>query len=127
MNGVRLDKWLWAARFFKTRGLAREAINGGKIYVDGIKGKPSKLVIPGLLIQVSRGQEIITAKVLGVREDRRPAKEAVLLYQETSDSILKRSAEQDIRRFAIQGFQPKDHRPNKRERRQITKLKGIFQ
>jgi Ribosome-associated heat shock protein implicated in the recycling of the 50S subunit (S4 paralog) len=126
MSGVRLDKWLWAARFFKTRGLARDAIDGGKIRIDGVKAKPSKVVMPGLQIEISKGQMVMVVDVVDVREDRRPASEAALLYAETPDSIKAREAEADIRKFARQGFQPTDHRPNKRERRQLTKLKGIF-
>lgn len=126
MSGVRLDKWLWAARFFKTRGLARDAIDGGKIRIDGVKAKPSKVVTPGLQIEISKGQVVMVVDVVDVREDRRPASEACLLYAETADSIKAREAESDIRKFARQGFQPTDHRPNKRERRQLTKFKGIF-
>lgn len=126
MSGVRLDKWLWAARFFKTRGVARDAIDGGKIRIEGVKAKPSKVVTPGLQIEISKGQVVMVVDVVDVREDRRPAAEACLLYAETADSIKAREAESDIRKFARQGFQPTDHRPNKRERRQLTKLKGIF-
>jgi ribosome-associated heat shock protein Hsp15 len=126
MSGVRLDKWLWAARFFKTRGVARDAIDGGKIRIEGVKAKPSKVVTPGLQIEISKGQVVMVVDVVDVREDRRPASEACLLYAETADSIKAREAESDIRKFARQGFQPTDHRPNKRERRQLTKLKGIF-
>lgn len=126
MSGVRLDKWLWAARFFKTRGVARDAIDGGKIRIEGVKAKPSKVVTPGLQIEISKGQVVMVVDVVDVREDRRPAAEACLLYAETADSIKARETESDIRKFARQGFQPTDHRPNKRERRQLTKLKGIF-
>ena len=124
MSGVRLDKWLWAARFFKTRGLARDAIDGGKIHLDGIKAKPSKMVVPGLEIEISRGQSSMVINVLDVRADRRPAVEAQLLYKETSESIEKREAERDLLRYSRAGYQPADHRPNKKERRQMTKLKG---
>ena len=126
MDSVRLDKWLWAARFFKTRGLARDAIDGGKIYVDGVKAKPSKMVVPGLEIKISRGQSTMVINVLNVREDRRPAVEAQLLYKETSESIKKRETERDLSRYSRAGYQPADHRPNKRERRQMTKLKGTL-
>jgi len=126
MSGVRLDKWLWAARFFKTRGLARDAVDGGKIHIDGVKAKPSKIITPGLEIEISRGQVDIVVIVRNVREDRRPASEAQLLYEETAESIKKRETKRDLNRFSREGFQPADHRPNKRERRQMTKLKGIF-
>ncbi|MDB9862949.1 S4 domain-containing protein [Litorivicinus sp.] len=124
MSGVRLDKWLWAARFFKTRGLARSAIDGGKIRIEGNKAKPSKLVTTGLLIKVSRGQTEIEVEILGVREDRRPATEAAWLYQETNESCKKREAESDMRRFALKGFQPSDQRPSKHARKELNKLKG---
>ena len=126
MSGVRLDKWLWAARFFKTRGLARNAVDGGKIHIEGVKAKPSKIITPGLEIEISRGQVDMVVIVRNVREDRRPASEAQLLYEETAESIKKRETERDLNRFSREGFQPADHRPNKRERRQMTKLKGIF-
>jgi len=126
MSGVRLDKWLWAARFFKTRRLARDAVDGGKIHIDGVKAKPSKIITPGLEIEISRGQVDIVVIVRNVREDRRPASEAQLLYEETAESIKRRETERDLNRFSREGFQPADHRPNKRERRQMTKLKGIF-
>ena len=126
MSGVRLDKWLWAARFFKTRGLARDAVDGGKIHIDGVKAKPSKMVIPGLEIEISRGQTDMIVKVIDIREDRRPAIEAQQLYEETPESIKKRETDRDLNRFSRAGFQPAAHRPNKRERRQMTKLKGIF-
>ena len=126
MSGVRLDRWLWAARFFKTRGLARDAVDGGKIHINGVKAKPSKIITPGLEIEISRGQVDMVVIVRNVREDRRPASEAQLLYEETAESIKKRETERDLNRFSREGFQPADHRPNKRERRQMTKLKGIF-
>ena len=90
MSGVRLDKWLWAARFFKTRRLARDAVDGGKIHIDGVKAKPSKIITPGLEIEISRGHVDMVVIVRNVREDRRPASEAQLLYEETADSIKKR-------------------------------------
>ena len=126
MSAVRLDKWLWAARFFKTRGLARDAVDGGKIHIDGVKAKPSKIITPGLEIEISRRQVDMVVIVRNVREDRRPASEAQLLYEETAESIKRRETERDLNRFSREGFQPADHRPNKRERRQMTKLKGIF-
>lgn len=126
MSNVRLDKWLWAARFFKTRALARAAIDGGRIHIDGVKAKPSKMVVPGLEIEITKGQSSMVINVLNVREDRRPAVEAQLLYEETLESIKKRETERDLYRYSRAGFQPADHRPNKRERRQMVRLKGIF-
>lgn len=125
MSGVRLDKWLWAARFFKTRGIARDAIDGGKIRVDGVKAKPSKAVTVGLQIEISKGQTVLIVDVMDVRGDRGSATKAQTLYEETTDSRLKRESKRDLRKFSHAGFQPPDHRPNKQERRQMTKFKGI--
>ena len=125
MSGVRLDKWLWAARFFKTRGLARDAIDGGKIPIGGVKAKPAKDVTEGMEILISRHSEEITVVVQGVREDRRPAQEAQQLYAETEASRAKREQMTDAMRAARAGFVPADHRPNKRERRQMSRLKEL--
>lgn len=125
MSGVRLDKWLWAARFFKTRGLARDAIDGGKIRIGGVKAKPAKDVTEGMEIVISRHSEEITVVVQGVREDRRPAQEAQQLYTETEASRAKREQMTDAIRAARAGFVPADHRPNKRERRQMSRLKEL--
>jgi ribosome-associated heat shock protein Hsp15 len=125
MSGVRLDKWLWAARFFKTRGLARDAIDGGKIRIGGVKAKPAKDVTEGMEIVISRHSEEITVVVQGVREDRRPAQEAQQLYSETEASRAKREQMTDAIRAARAGFVPADHRPNKRERRQMSRLKEL--
>lgn len=125
MSGVRLDKWLWAARFFKTRGLARDAIDGGKIRIGGVKAKPAKDVTEGMEIVISRHSEEITVVVQGVREDRRPAQEAQQLYSETEASRAKREQMTDAMRAARAGFVPADHRPNKRERRQMSRLKEL--
>ena len=125
MSGVRLDKWLWAARFFKTRGLARDAVDGGKIRIGGVKAKPAKDVTEGMEIVISRHSEEITVVVQGVREDRRPAQEAQQLYAETEASRAKREQMTDAMRAARAGFVPADHRPNKRERRQMSRLKEL--
>ena len=125
MSGVRLDKWLWAARFFKTRGLARDAIDCGKIRICGVKAKPAKDVTDGMEIVISRHSEEITVVVQGVREDRRPAQEAQQLYAETEASRAKREQMTDAMRAARAGFVPADHRPNKRERRQMSRLKEL--
>jgi len=123
MSGVRLDKWLWAARFFKTRGLARDAIDGGKIRIAGVKAKPSREVSEGMEIVISRQSEEIAVIVRAVREDRRPAVEAQCLYEETDASKQKRESVTETMRAARAGFVPADHRPNKRERRQLSRLK----
>ncbi|MDH2432824.1 ribosome-associated heat shock protein Hsp15 [Pokkaliibacter sp. MBI-7] len=122
-EGVRLDKWLWAARFFKTRNLAKEAIEGGKVHYNGAKGKPSRLVEVGAQINLRQGWDEKTIEVLVLSDQRRPAPEAQLLYQETADSVERRERE-TAQRKANSGALVSDHRPSKKERRQIVRFKS---
>ena len=119
---VRLDKWLWAARFFKTRGLAREAIDGGKIKHNGVKGKPSKAVKIDDEVEVQRDDDVWHVKVLGVSERRGPAKEAVLLYDEFEQSRLTREVAAEKRK--LQRSEAPQRRPDKKQRRLIRDFKG---
>jgi len=120
---VRLDKWLWAARFFKTRALAKAAIEGGKVLYDGQRCKVSRTVDEGALLKVRQGYDDKVVKVLKISEQRRGASEAQLLYEETAESIKKRMDEADRRRKFAQSNPLFDHKPNKKERRQISKFK----
>ncbi|MFM7272825.1 MAG: RNA-binding S4 domain-containing protein [Gammaproteobacteria bacterium] len=122
MTGVRLDKWLWAARFYRTRSLAREAIEGGKVWYEGARPKVSKDVGIGAEIRVRQGFDEKTVIVTGLSEERRGAAEAALLYRETEASIAAREAESAARRMARAGFQPPAARPDKRERRLIHRF-----
>ena len=119
---IRLDKWLWAARFFRTRGLAREAIEGGKVWYEGARPKVSKDVGIGAEIRVRQGFDERTVIVTGLSEERRGAPEAALLYRETDASITAREAEAALRRMARAGFQPPASRPDKRDRRLIHRF-----
>jgi ribosome-associated heat shock protein Hsp15 len=120
---VRLDKWLWAARFFKTRQMATDAINGGKVHLNGQRTKPGKEIGPGARLQISKDQYLWEIVVTAVSAQRRPAKEAVLLYEETPASVERRRAEV-TRRRAEQGLQAQpEHRPNKKDRRAIHRFK----
>jgi len=120
---VRLDKWLWAARFFKTRQLATDAINGGKVHLNGQRAKPGKEIGVGARLQISKDQYIWEVVVTALKTQRRPAREAVLLYEETPASQEKRQAEVARRREEKGlGTQP-DHRPNKKDRRAIHRFK----
>ncbi len=116
---VRLDKWLWAARFFKTRGLAQTAIDGGKVHYQGQRCKTSKEVQAGALLQLSLPQGEIEIQVLGLALQRRGAAEAQLLYQETSSSLAKRQQQQLARTAEPQS----QGRPSKKDRRELLALK----
>lgn len=120
----RLDKWLWAARFFKTRPLAVEAINGGKVQVDGQRVKPGRAIRPGARLTIHKGELEWRIEVLGIAKQRRPASEAALLYSEDEASRARR---QDIvreRREAGSTPSPEHGRPTKRDRRRIGEFIG---
>ena len=118
---VRLDKWLWAARFFKTRALAKTAIDTGKIHIDGQKAKPSRMIEATNMLTIRQGDVEKTVRIITACEHRRGAPEAQLLYEETASSIEareKKSAEQR----AFHGSTPASTRPNKKQRRQIHRF-----
>lgn len=119
---VRLDKWLWAARFFKTRTLAAEAVSGGKVHVGGRRVKPAHAVRVGELLRVQRGPDeyLIEIKALGDR--RGPAKEAALLYEETADSRLRREQLSEQRRIQRLAAPLPPIRPTKQDRRRIVRF-----
>ena len=124
--GTRIDLWLWAARFFKTRSLAKQAIEGGKIEVQGVTvAKASKLVHVGDLLAVQRGEERFEVRVLGLSEARGPASVAQRLYAETDEGRARREAEAARRRDERAGYQPPESRPNKKARRLIRALGDI--
>ena len=122
---VRIDKWLWAARFFKTRSLAKDAIEGGKVHCDGHRVKVSKEVKLGMILTVRQGFDDKTVTVTALSDVRRGAPEAQLLYTETADSIAKREAFAAQRKAENLAYP--DHRPNKKERRQIHQFKDSWQ
>ncbi len=118
----RLDKWLWAARFFKTRNLAIEAIRGGKVQVDGQRVKPARALHPGSEVRIRKGPQEFTVIVQGLAAQRRPASEAVLLYRETEDSRARREALAEQRRLAAVKHARGTGRPTKKDRRQLEKM-----
>jgi len=121
---VRIDKWLWAARFFKTRSLAAQAVGGGRVQVNNARVKPARLVQAGEELRIRRQQDEFVVTILGVATRRRPAREAQLLYKETKESIMAREAAREQRRLeAMDRLQP-TRRPTKRERRQIVSFTG---
>ncbi|WP_163647579.1 S4 domain-containing protein [Modicisalibacter sp. 'Wilcox'] len=121
-SAVRIDKWLWAARFFKTRGLAKKAIEGGKVQVDGARVKTSKLITPGARVKVPQGWDQWEVEVLAVSDQRRGAPEARELYRETPESQARREREAEQRRLANQVMQAPRGRPDKRGRREIQRF-----
>ena len=124
-ESVRLDKWLWAARFFKTRSLAHEAIEGGKVYVDNLRAKPSRAVSIGdnLLITTPRGRfEIVVA---GVSAQRGSASVAAKLYTETEDSKRRREEISEMHKLA-RNAAPSE-RPNSQDRRLLRRIKEEFE
>lgn len=120
---VRLDKWLWAARFYKTRSIARNMIDGGKVHYNGQRSKPSKLVELGAEIKLRQGNEERTVTVLKVSGTRRGAPEAQTLYQETAASLTQREQQAQMRKLNSHNPHP-DKRPDKKQRRDILKFKS---
>ncbi len=121
-EGVRLDKWLWAARFFKTRSMATQAVSGGKIHLNGQRSKPAKAVKVGDELRIKRGENEFVVFVVALNDKRRPAKEAVLLYSETEESTLARQEDCEQRRLlrlSNEGLFVRTKRPSKRDRRLI--------
>ena len=119
---IRLDKWLWAARFFKTRALAAEAIGGGKIDINGERAKPSRIVRLGDKLNIRRGPVEWTIIVKNVSRLRGPAPQAQLLYEETEDSRRKRQAAVAQMQFERTVEFASPGRPSKRDRREIAKF-----
>lgn len=122
LTKVRIDKWLWAARFFKTRSLAKQAVEGGKVQSQGQKLKPSKEITVGLMLTIRQGYDDKTVEVLALSEQRRGAPEAALLYRETPESIAEREERAAQRKAGMGSYLISDHRPTKKERRQIHRF-----
>ncbi|MEA2288715.1 MAG: ribosome-associated heat shock protein Hsp15 [Solirubrobacteraceae bacterium] len=121
---VRIDKWLWAARLVKTRGLAVEAVSGGRVQLNGQRVKPSKEVRPGDRLEITVGQVRRTVVIQGTALRRGPASEAVLLYEETPESREARERQAAERRLAQPPGTPSGARPTKRDRRRFEASPG---
>ena len=119
---VRIDKWLWAARFFKTRSLATEAVDGGKVDVNGTRAKPAKLVGPGDEVRVRVGPQLFVVSVTGTAERRGSADVARGLYVETDDSRAARERMAEQARLSPVFFD--EGKPDKRDRRETRRYKG---
>jgi ribosome-associated heat shock protein Hsp15 len=123
MNAVRLDKWLWAARFFKTRSVAKTAIEQGKVWVDGARAKASRSIGVGTQLRMQLGFDEKTVEVLALSEQRGPAALAQTLYAETEESQTKREQQAILRQQNRLAHVAPDHRPTKKERRDLQRLR----
>jgi ribosome-associated heat shock protein Hsp15 len=125
MSEVRIDKWLWAARFFKTRQLSSEAVNGGKVHINGQRCKPGKDVKIGDEVTITKDQNTWKIKVTDLNKQRGPAKAAAMLYAEDQASSTLREQQIEIRKqqLALQHPSEREHKPNKKQRRQIHRFK----
>ena len=120
---VRIDKWLWAARFFKTRGAATEAVLGGHVQVNGARVKPARDVVVGDRLEITKAQERWTVVVAGLADRRGPASVAQALYEETPESAAERQKRRDERRLARPLGADLSERPTKRDRRRLDALR----
>jgi ribosome-associated heat shock protein Hsp15 len=119
---VRVDKWLWAARFYKTRSLATEAVEGGKVHVNGDRVKAARPLRTGDRVRIRRGVEELEVVVAGLAEQRGPATAAQTLYEETEASAAKREADTEQRRMLATAAPRLEGRPDKRSRRKIIRF-----
>ena len=124
-NTVRLDLWLWAARFYKTRSLAKDAIETGKVEVDGQRAKPSRVVRVGDAMRITRGQELFEVEVRALSDRRGAASIAQALYAESEASRARREAERAARAAERAGYSAPETKPDKRARRLIRALGDI--
>ena len=124
-HSLRLDVWLWAARFFRTRSLARQAIETGKVEVGGQRAKPSRTVRVGDALKITRGEETFEVTALGLSDMRGPAPVAQALYAESDASRAAREAARAQRAAERTGYRPPESRPDKRARRLIRALGDI--
>ncbi|TDJ26273.1 MAG: hypothetical protein E2O58_00890 [Gammaproteobacteria bacterium] len=120
---VRLDRWLWAARMFKTRSQAKQAIEGGKVHYNGQRTKPARETEIGAELDITRNFQALTVVVDALSDRRGPAVEAQQLYHETETSITRRATEQERARLQRAGLQQPMGRPDKHDRRALTALK----
>jgi len=123
MDKLRLDKWLWAARFYKTRSLAKQAIEGGKVHLDGQRVKVSKEICVGDQLRIRQGWDEKDVRVCALSDQRRGAPEAAQLYEESTESIKRREETAAARKAAGGMLHRPEQRPTKKQRRQIHRFK----
>lgn len=125
LTEVRADVWLWAARMYKTRSLAKQAIDGGKVEVNSAGCKPSKVLHVGDRVRLTRGEERLELEIVALSEQRGSASVAQTLYRETEASRLAREQARELRRLSGSGLNRPPTRPNKQERRKLRRLKDF--
>lgn len=118
-NSLRIDKWLWAARFYKTRSMAAKAVAGGRVQLNGVRTKPSKTVKIGDTLRLRKGEYEFIIVIEGLVSQRRPASEARTLYQETEESMAARALRSEQRKLESPGRRISSGKPSKRDRRLI--------
>jgi len=121
---IRLDKWLWAARFYKTRSIARDMIQGGKVHYNGQRAKASKIVELGGLLTIRQGDVNKQVYIEILSEQRRGAPVAQTLYRETAESVKKREQYQTLRKLSLQNAPHPEKKPNKKQRRELIQAKA---
>ncbi len=121
-DSVRIDKWLWSTRFFKTRSVAAEAVSGGKVHINGQRVKAAKPVHVGDSLEIRRGYDQYVVEVLGLMSKRGPAKIAQTMYAETHESQENREAAAAMRKITNAGMKPLSHRPSGKQRGKIRQF-----
>jgi len=124
---VRLDKWLWAARFFKTRSIAREAVSGGKVHLNGSRAKPGRTINAGDVLRIQRGEEEFIITILTPSTQRGPAVVARTLYEESEENRGRREKLAQERKLEHQQHATRERRPDKRQRRRLVRFKSGFE
>ena len=122
-SSVRLDKWLWAARFFKTRSVARDAVSGGKVHLNGNRAKPGRTLSIDDVLRIQRGDDEYTITIIEVASRRGPAAVAQTLYEESDESRLKREKLVEQRKLEREQHAGRERRPDKRQRRRLVRFK----
>jgi ribosome-associated heat shock protein Hsp15 len=125
-TSVRLDKWLWAARFFKTRSVAREAVSGGKVHLNGNRAKPGRSINIGDELRIQRGEDEYTVTIVEPSTRRGPASVARTFYEEYDENRIRREKLAEERKLERQQYATRERRPDKRQRRNIVRFKNKF-